>query len=488
MTVPATGLAGGSFWGSLMVVGAVCTTLAAQALAQTPGSPPDAVVSQAAPRAPLTLDAALSFAAEHYPTVRAALEDLNSSVAGRDVAKSAYLPRLDSVWQSNRGTVNNITGPLLPQSVLPGISGPPLAGTSGQSVWGSAAGVLLSWEPFDFGLRSAAVGEAEAAIMRARAGQALTRLEVQQAVGVAFLGVVAATQAETAAAADVARREILARAARALADAQLRPGAEAARADAEHAAALTRAILARQTRTIAEATLWRVLGATTDPGTVNADTLLARLPLPDAAPATTTEHPLLQVRQAAVDLARAQESVIASTYRPRLFVQASGSARGSGAEFNGALESGADGLSLERANWAAGVQVVFPNLFDFASAKARQRASAAATRAESARLDEGRLVLTAEQRTADALVQAARDVAQNTPVQLAAARQSETQARARYDAGLASIVEVAEAQGLLAAAEVQDAVARVDVWRALLGRAAARDAIEDFVTLVRGKE
>ena len=48
------------------------------------------------------------------------------------------------------------------------------------------------------------------------------------------------------------------------------------------------------------------------------------------------------------------------------------------------------------------------------------------------------------------MVDAARAVAQNTPIQLAAAQQSEAQARARYDAGLAGIIEVAEAQNLLA--------------------------------------
>ena len=52
------------------------------------------------------------------------------------------------------------------------------------------------------------------------------------------------------------------------------------------------------------------------------------------------------------------------------------------------------------------------------------------------------------------MVDAARAIAQNTPIQLAAAQQSEAQARARYDAGLASIVEVADAQNLLALARV----------------------------------
>ena len=59
-------------------------------------------------------------------------------------------------------------------------------------------------------------------------------------------------------------------------------------------------------------------------------------------------------------------------------------------------------------------------------------------------------------------------------MQLAAAQQSEAQARARYQAGLASIVEVADAQSLLAQAEYQDQLARVDVWRALLAQAVAQ--------------
>ena len=44
---------------------------------------------------------------------------------------------------------------LLPTAGVPGISGPVL-GTNGLgSVWGSALGLLVSWEPFDFGFRSA---------------------------------------------------------------------------------------------------------------------------------------------------------------------------------------------------------------------------------------------------------------------------------------------------------------------------------------------
>jgi outer membrane protein TolC len=82
------------------------------------------------------------------------------------------------------------------------------------------------------------------------------------------------------------------------------------------------------------------------------------------------------------------------------------------------------------------------------------------------------------------VVEAARAIAENTPVQLAAAQQSEAQARARYQAGLTSIVEVAEAQNLLAGAEYQNAVARLDVWRALLAQAAAHGSLASFLELL----
>ena len=448
-------------------------------------------VAQAQPREPpvaihvFTLPEALEYANSHYPTVRVAIEQVNASAANVNVARSAYLPRFDAVWQTNRGTVNNIFGQLLPQSVISSLSGPVLASSSSDSVWGTAAGGLLSWEPFDFGLRGSTVREAEAAVNRARADEGVTRLAVQHAVALAFLNAVAAQQAVTAAEADVLRRQTIAQTARTLADNQLRPGAEASRADAERAAALTRAIQARQALAIARATLTQVLGLVDGPVVVNASALVEAAPPGTAAPAQErSPHPLIQSGQAAVDLARARESVLGATDRPRVLLQSSLFARGSGATPD-AIFGGTDGLGFDRANWAAGVQVVFPNLFDFASLRARRASAGALTRAEGARYDETLLKVTSEGRAAEAMVAATREIAENTPVQLAAAQQSEMQARARYQAGLAGIVEVAEAQNLLVQAEYLNAVARVDVWRALLSQAVARGTLGTFIDALR---
>jgi outer membrane protein TolC len=298
-------------------------------------------------------------------------------------------------------------------------------------------------------------------------------------VGVAFLDVATALRAVEAAQADLERRTTLARSARALADGQLRPGADASRAEAERALADTRAIRAAQTLALAQAAFQRWAGGRI---AVDASTLLGAPAPPDASPAPSPAvHPLAKAQQAAVGSAKAQESVLSHTDRPRVLLQSSLFARGSGARTDGLLRGGLSELGLDRANWAAGVQVVFPNLFDFTALSARKTAAAASTRAELARYDEAVLAVSSRQQAATAMVQMSRAVLANMPVQREAARLTELQARARYDAGLASIVEVADAQNLLAQAEYQDEVARLDVWRALLADALARGSLDGFL-------
>ena len=77
--------------------------------------------------------------------------------------------------------------------------------------------------------------------------------------------------------------------------------------------------------------------------------------------------------------------------------------------------------------------------------------------------------------------QAARAIAANTPVQLAAAHASEAQARARYQAGLATHLEASDAQSLLVQVGGQDQLARIDVWRALLAQAVAQGSVAPFL-------
>jgi outer membrane protein TolC len=72
-------------------------------------------------------------------------------------------------------------------------------------------------------------------------------------------------------------------------------------------------------------------------------------------------------------------------------------------------------------------------------------------------------------------------VAANTPVQVAAARTATNQATARYQSGLGNIDAVADAQRLLTQAEIDDALARLGVWRGLLGVATSAGNLQPFL-------
>jgi outer membrane protein TolC len=82
------------------------------------------------------------------------------------------------------------------------------------------------------------------------------------------------------------------------------------------------------------------------------------------------------------------------------------------------------------------------------------------------------------------MLEGARQVAANTPVQVGSARTAAQQASARYESGLGTIDAVAEAQRLVTQAEIDDALARLSVWRGLLGVASAAGDIQPFIAEV----
>src|SRR5438045_8895896 len=89
---------------------------------------------------PLTLNDAIQRALENYPAIKESRARAQAAEEGVGVARTAYLPRLDMMWQENRGTTNNVFGLLLPHSTPFSLTGPVLGTRSlNDSGWGSAA-------------------------------------------------------------------------------------------------------------------------------------------------------------------------------------------------------------------------------------------------------------------------------------------------------------------------------------------------------------
>jgi outer membrane protein TolC len=350
------------------------------------------------------------------------------------------------------------------------------------SVWGSAVGLLVSWEPFDFGLRKANVEVAQSAREFADAEAGVTRLQIQTAAADAFLTLVAAQQTVTAARAGVDRARVLNDVVGTLVRSELRPGAEASRTRAELALSETQLIQAEQAVNVGRAALAQLLGTEATAVSVNTGPLLSPSPESETPSAAPARHPLAIAQNAAVDESKARLHVLDRSYFPRFNLQGLTYARGTGVEPDGSTGGAASGLGPNIQNWGIGMTVTFP-AFDLPSIRARKQVETHRERAEAAKYEQVIQDLAGQNAKAAAGLDGARRIARNTPVQLEAARAAEQQATARYKAGLSTIVEVAEAQRLLTQAEIDDSLARLGVWRAMLAVAAAQGDLTEFLML-----
>jgi outer membrane protein TolC len=428
----------------------------------------------------MTLAQAVETSSKAYPSIRVSQEQLNAASAAITLARTAYLPRIDALAQFNRATRNNVFGLLLPQSVIPSMSGPVIGSNNLGSVWGSAVGALVTWEPFDFGLRRASVESAEAARAQSQAAVKKTQFDVAVTAADAYLTLVAAQETVRAAQAGVDQAQTTVRTITAQVTAELRPGADQSRAEAELAAARTQFDQAQQAVEVSRATLAQFTGV--DPSTISVvPGGLTRLP-PDNPPARldTAQNPSALEQSAAVEQARAQLHALSRTYFPKFYLQGAAYARGTGAETDGQRLGGLNGLAPNVQDYALGFSVMFP-LMDFAAIRAREAEQSAVIRAQTAKSEQLAADLRAQWNRAVAALNGARRIAANTPAQVLAARNATSQATARYQAGLANIDELAEAQRLLTQAEIDDVLARLGVWRGLLGIAAAAGDMQPFI-------
>jgi outer membrane protein len=427
-----------------------------------------------------TLAQAVEAAVKNYPSVRVSREQVNAAAAGIQLARTAYLPRIDTLALVNRATRNNVFGLLLPQSVIPSMSGPAIGTNNFGTVWGSAVGVLVAWEPFDFGLRQANVAVASAARRQSEAEVKRTQFEVAVTTADTYLTVVAAQETMRAAQAGVDRAEVVLRTTNALVNSQLRPGADASRADAELAAARTQLIQADEAADVARATLSQFIGVDPERISVSAPGLLQLPPERTVTQFDAAANPLALEQTAVIERTRAQLRALERSYFPRFYLQGAAYSRGTGAELDGRRLGGLNGLAPNVQDYAVGFSVTFP-VMDFESLRAREAAQSADIRSEVARAAQIATDLRAQWNRAVASLEGSRRIAANTPVQVAAARTATEQATARYQSGLGTIDQVAEAQRLLTQAEIDEALARLAVWRALLGIATAAGDIQPFV-------
>lgn len=440
----------------------------------------------------LTLEQAIAIAIENYPSIKASLAQEFAAKSEIDLARTSYLPKMDLIWQTNRTTSNNITGSMYSQSIMPNITGPVTPRSSSKTAWCSAAGVLLIWEPFDFGLRQANVNLARVQLEKALKESRLTEFNLMAIVADSYIKVLAAKQTVRALKANLERTQTFLTLVESLVKSGLRPDVDFNRAMIEISSAKVKITQAIENEKIGLEALGQFLGIPGKEIMIEEDRLLTVPNQLACFEYSLADHPVLSLQMANVNHFMSKEISVASSYAPEVNLLLGASARGSGFDSMGRVESDSRGLGLARSNYSVGISVTFA-LLDYAPIEAKKRIARFNAQRESALYDQIAEELTSKIAEAQIAVQSALEVAQQLPVQLKYSRDSEKQITVRYQSGLVNILEVADAQRQLTQADAENDLAALGVWRALLNLYIAQGDLSPFLMLIneisqRGQE
>jgi outer membrane protein TolC len=438
-----------------------------------------AVHAEPAP-AKLDLDGAIAYATQHHPTTRADAANVRAAEDSVDVERAKYTPDLELFAQIDRATTNAVPGAYFAVPALPVVAGTP-GRTFDSGHWGTEAGATASWDALGYRTWDALIDKAQAEVRLARDSATASALDIQYLAADKFIAAIERDQAVTAAKAGVDRAQVFLTIVQATVGSDLRAGADLSRAKAELSFAKTALSRAETAHDVALAELREALGAPQALFQLELGGLAG--PPPAALAARPATDPHIVAAEDRVRAAGAEKRVLATSTQPKLSLVGAIFARG-----NGELPGGAEahGLVPDAPNWALGVLFTWPVLAKRTVAPA-VRAQEAKIALEHAHEDELAQQLAGRSERARALLAGALGVARNTPDALQAARDAERQTTARFRAQLATADDVAQAQRLLVQAETDDALARLDVWRALLFTAYANGDLSAFLTQLHGE-
>jgi outer membrane protein TolC len=430
------------------------------------------------PAKSISLPDALAYARAHQPAIRAGLARVRARREEAKIPEGQWLPIVGVTGQIFGATANNTTGTY----VVPGMMDVPRIGATRATSTGTLspypstfAGAGVTQELFEFGRIAAQRAVADALVEAERAAGDAARLDIELDVEETYFAVFAAKAIVTASEQSYERSRAHRDLAKAGVDAQLRPPMDLTRAEADLARLDIARTKARGGLAVAESALAAAIGAPDAAIDVAGDPPApADLPaLGEAMRLAAARDP--RVRQALAQLKadEARTRAIGAELRPDVALTATLSARAGGAPpSSGELPVGNGWVPIVP-NWDVGVVFSWP-IFD-GTVAARQDAARAREEVRREEIAVVELARVAAIRQTYVAVDVARTALPGLVRGVEAARANYEQADARFRAGVATIIELVDAEALRTDAEIQLAIGRFELARAraVFGRAIA---------------
>jgi outer membrane protein len=443
-------------------------------------------VTAKAPLTIVTLKEAVRFAETNYPSIIRAIADVEAAKQNIKVQKlNEYVPNSLLQYQQLMATHNQFSGTYFSSPAFPSVTGPSFNNVNMNPFFSTLGGASLDWAPIDAGLHKARIDLTRLRYLQNKEGLGITQLDVANSAANAFLDVAVSLEQVKAANENVNTFMKFKDVVDAQISGNLKPGADGYLAGAQLANARNDLIRANLAYEVAIARLSSSMGVGGQQVTVDTEGL-ATVDEPHYELRNTldaTQNPLL--RQARVSLLSAiqEKKVISKEYFPTLHFIGGVNVRGSGLSTETGLKDygrSAAGTVPTKPNYQVGA-VINWNFLDFFRLNAEKQVQVERIKREQqsyALILQNLRALSVETR---AKVRAAVALAENMPVQVESANIALRLAEARYQTGLGSVAQVAEAAQSLANSRVKQASARIGVWRAILESAYVSGNIKPFV-------
>ncbi len=445
------------------------------------------------PTKAVTLRESVELSLRNFPSIQQKFFKLRAAKANVSLAKMQYLPNINADIQYSGVTPNRVASVVMNNvsgfDTVPVDSGPSVQRQSFKPVVNNLQGLNLNWLMVDFGLRRANDDFARADARTARADVSLTKLDVAFATADSFFHAAAAKQSIIARKASLERMEAAQLRVKTLVAQGLRPGVDAAELDYEVSKAKIALIKAEKDFRIGLVDLAEKMGIATQDLDIVSDPII-RQPMEDTVDVERdmdlSSHPLARLKYAEKDRWRAKQLVLDKAYRPHMWLNSSVWGRGSGDNTN-PIRPVLGGAMPQVFNYMVGASVSFPFMeyFPLRAQKDMARSNELAAKAD---YDQAMLLLEKKDANSRILLQQSRKVADETPKLVDAAKVKEINLMKRYSVGLTNVVSLAIAEENLASAEVENAIAQIEVWRSILALGYAQGDLQNFFSLVKMAE
>jgi outer membrane protein TolC len=427
--------------------------------------------------------------AEHHMPVLLQKETLvNAARAGVTDARHSFLPTAFVGDELNVGTDNSLPGSYLSYGIIPSTSSGLHPSNDYQSALGNIAIFQSQFELLDFGLKKAKIDDAKAYVNLTQADLDREKYLMKWRVGKLYFDILKNQFQLAIENENVNRYEEVYKVIEAVTRSGIKAGADSSLAMAE----LSKSRISYnqtegQVRQLQQELSYLTgisansfsIDTTQTKNYLDALNFISKRNYSDSL-----NNPMIDFYTKQELLNEQTENLVKKNYLPKIFLNATGWARGSSIDYNGDYRSLAEGLGYQRFNYMVGATLVY-DLFSVVHRKDKLAISHFNTVASDFDLQQQQLAVQNVNNQADEAIKTSEKNLFEIPVQIKASQDGYDQKTAQYKAGIINLIDLTNASFVLYRAQ-SDYVQTLSDWLlANLDKAAATNDLDLFIQSIK---